>query len=95
VRTEAVPDGALGFGQVLSQRASTQAHLWLDAPFGRAARSPLPTLPRKRGRGSTRRVRPLNIANCARGGRCTERRARASHPLNPPASVGKSSGRKP
>src|SRR5687767_1016554 len=95
MRAKAVPDCPFRLRQVLPQRASAHAHLRLHAPFRRVAGSPLPTLPRKRGRGSVWLGYRFHFAvrPPPQGGRCTDSVAR--HPLNPPASVGKSSGRKP
>jgi hypothetical protein len=66
VCAQAVPDRTFGFRQILSERSGARAHFRLDAPSRRwDARSPLPTLPRKRGRGSMRRGRTLTIVSYA------------------------------
>jgi hypothetical protein len=52
MRTQAVPNDTLGLGQIVAKRSRAQAHFRFHLPGRRVWRSPLPTLPRKRGRGS-------------------------------------------
>jgi hypothetical protein len=112
VRAQSVPDDAFGLSHISTQSTRARADFRSHAPcWSGRWKCPLPTLPRKRGRGSLwlglgprqRSIRPRAVFVAdARAAICSLPRLRGragqgvrGHPLSPPASVGKSSGRKP